>query len=72
MRELSESYGLRDDISVMSVARNSDVFKYEKAEEDLEAEWLLIKEVLDEAFDFVKAYKKMQDSEKQKGDISQQ
>ena len=30
------------------------------------------KEVLDEAFDFVKAYRKMQDSEKQKGEINQQ
>ena len=60
LRELSESYGLRDDISVMSVARNSDVFKYEKAEADLEAEWLLIKEVLDEA---IAGYLSMREAE---------
>jgi len=60
LNELSEVYGLRDDISVMSVARNSDVFKYEKAEEDLEEEWLLIKEVLDDA---ISGYLAMREAE---------
>ena len=49
LRELRDEFGLRDDISVMSVAKNSSVFKYEKAEEDLDAEWAVIEEVLLEA-----------------------
>jgi len=48
---LRDEFGLRDDISVMSVARNQDVFTYEKAEEDLEAEWELFRSVLDEAIE---------------------
>ena len=50
VRSLAESFGLRDDISAMSVARNPDIFKTEKPDEDMEADWLLIKEALDEAF----------------------
>ena len=50
VRGLSETFGLRDDISAMSVARNPDIFKNEKPDEDMEADWLLIKEALDEAF----------------------
>ena len=49
LRNLRDSFGLADDISVMSVARNQDVFSYARAEEDLEAEWELIRSVLDEA-----------------------
>jgi len=49
-RRLSETFGLRDDISVMSVARNPEIFKTEKPDEDMERDWLLIKEALDEAF----------------------
>ncbi len=49
LRTLRDSYGLSDDISVMAVARNSDVFTYEKADEDLEGEWDTIRSVLDEA-----------------------
>ena len=49
LRTLRDTFGLADDISVMSVARNQDVFSYERAEEDLEAEWETIRSVLDEA-----------------------
>ncbi len=37
--ELRDTFSLPDDISVMSVARNHDIFTYERAEEDLESEW---------------------------------
>ena len=46
---LRDTFGLKDDISVMSVARNQDVFSYARADEDLEEEWELIRSVLDEA-----------------------
>ena len=49
LRRLSDEFGLRDDISVMTVARNQDIFTYDKPEEDLEAEWELFRSVLDEA-----------------------
>ena len=49
LRALRDTFGLSDDISVMTVARNQDVFSYARADEDLEAEWEAIREVLDEA-----------------------
>ncbi len=49
LRTLRDTFGLADDISVMTVARNQDVFSYARAEEDLEAEWEIIRSVLDEA-----------------------
>ncbi len=49
LRELSREFSLLDDISTMSVARNSDVFKYERKEEDTEREWESVRLVLDEA-----------------------
>ena len=49
LRELRDSFGLIDDISVMSVARNQDIFRTERREVDLEAEWQLLCGVLDAA-----------------------
>lgn len=49
LTKLRDEFGLRDDISVMNVARNSAVFTTEKPEEDAERDWLMIKPVLDEA-----------------------
>ena len=49
LRRLSCEFGLRDDISVMTVARNQEIFTFDKPEEDLEAEWELFRSVLDEA-----------------------
>ena len=46
---LRDEFGLKDDISVMTVARNQEIFTYDKPEEDLEAEWELFRSVLDEA-----------------------
>ena len=51
LRTLRDEFSLTDDISVMTVARNQDVFTYDRAEEDLEAEWELFRSVLDEAID---------------------
>ncbi len=54
LRELRDEFGLRDDISVMSVARNSEIFKTDRIEEDEEAVWECVKPVLDGAIeDFV-------------------
>ncbi len=49
LRTLGHELGLRDDISIMTVARNQDIFTSERAEEDLEAEWQIFSEVLSEA-----------------------
>ena len=49
LRELASSFGIKDDISVMTVARNRDVFTYEKPEADLEAEWESVRSALDAA-----------------------
>ena len=49
LKRLRDEFGLADDISVMTVARNTDVFTHEKEDEDLEAEWLTFRAVLDEA-----------------------
>ena len=49
LRQLGEHLGLRDDISIMSVARNQDIFTYERSEEDMEGEWERIRAVLDDA-----------------------
>ncbi len=48
---LRDTYGLRDDISVMSVAANRELFLVKKPEEDVERDWARIKEVLDAATD---------------------
>ena len=39
LRELRDSYALADDISVMRVAANRDVFTFEKEDEDVEKDW---------------------------------
>ena len=36
---LRDTFGLTDDISVMTVARNQDIFKVKKPEEDVEKDW---------------------------------
>ena len=49
LRRLRDEFGLADDISVMTVARNQDIFTFDKSEEDLEGEWDLFRSVLDDA-----------------------
>ena len=65
LRTLRDSFGLADDISVMTVARNQDVFSYARADEDLEAEWENIREVLDEA---IRGYVEMRTVEGKKAE----
>ncbi len=48
---LRDKYGLRDDISVMSVARNHDIFQIKKPEEDIEHDWERVLTVLAKATD---------------------
>ncbi|MBE6552947.1 MAG: YicC family protein [Ruminococcaceae bacterium] len=48
---LRDEYGLRDDISVMSVARNAELFHAKRAEEDIDRDWQVILPVLDRAID---------------------
>ena len=49
LNELRDKFGLADDISVMTVARNQDVFRTTKVDADLEAEWQLLLPVLNAA-----------------------
>ena len=49
LERLRDEFGLADDISVMTVAQNRDLFSVRKPEEDTESDWLIIKPVLDEA-----------------------
>ncbi len=51
LRELGDKFGLRDDVSIMSVARNNDIFVIQKSEEDTEKDWQAVRIVLDEAID---------------------
>lgn len=51
---LRDEFKLKDDITVTSVARNSEIFKSERVEEDEEALWHNVKDVLDGALsDFI-------------------
>ncbi len=49
LKQLSETFGLKDDISTMRVAQNKDIFTQKKPEDDIEGEWENVKEVLQEA-----------------------
>ena len=48
---LRDGYGLQDDISVMSVARNQEIFRVRKPEEDIERDWARVLTVLEPAVD---------------------
>ena len=49
LRELGRKFDLRDDISIMSVARAQDIFVIQKSEDDAERDWTDVRTVLDEA-----------------------
>ena len=51
LEQLRDEFGLKDDISVMRIASNHDLFTVKKPEEDAERDWLEIKAVLAEAID---------------------
>ncbi len=49
LHEIGEQYGLREDVSVMSLARFPDVLTVRRAEQDEEALWDAVRQVADEA-----------------------
>ena len=51
LEKLRDEYGLRDDISVMSVAKNQQIFVIQKPEEDVEKDWSDVLSVLEKATD---------------------
>ena len=51
LRELSQKYGLLDDMAVSTLARYSDIFSVHKAPEDEELIWNSVREVLDQALE---------------------
>ena len=51
LRKLGEMFELRDDISIMRVAQNKEVFTVTKPEDDIEGDWLAVSEVLSGAVD---------------------
>lgn len=68
LEKLRDTFGLKDDISVMSVAQNREIFTVTRKEDDIEAAWLEIKPALDKALcEFVKA--REIEGEKLKADI---
>ena len=60
LKSLRDSFGLKDDITVMSVAANRDIFTYERPEEDLEGEWETFRTALDSA---IAGYVQMRETE---------
>ena len=51
LNTLAEKYSLKNDISVMQVAQNRDIFVIRKSEEDTEKEWADLRTVLDSAIE---------------------
>ena len=51
LRTLGERFDLKDDISIMRVAQNHDIFVIRKSEEDAEKEWQDLSLVIDEALE---------------------
>ncbi len=49
LQTLKERYNLKDDISVMQVAQNKEIFTVERPEVDMEAVWADVAPVVDEA-----------------------
>lgn len=63
LRKLRDEFNLADDISVMTVAQNREIFTVTKPEADMESDWLSIKPVLDEA---IAAFLKVREAEGEK------
>ena len=49
LEELRDEFGLEDDITVMKVAENRDIFVTKKQDEDTERDWEIVRPILDEA-----------------------
>ncbi len=60
LRLLRDTFGLADDITVMSVARNQEVFKTVRDEKEEEEEWALVEQVLREA---IRSHSEMRNNE---------
>ena len=60
LRSLRDAFSLRDDISVMSVARNQEIFKSVHEEADTDEDWQIISSALTEA---IAGYLAMRESE---------
>lgn len=68
LKELGEKFGLKDDISVMSVAQNRDIFTVNKPEDDMEKDWQTILPYLESAVDsFISSRER--EGEKLKSDL---
>ena len=65
LKALRDKFSLKDDISVMSVARNPDIFTYVKPEADAEEEWQEVLKVLDGA---IASHKAMREAEGKKAE----
>jgi len=63
LRQISAKYGLPDDVTVMRVAQNRDIFIIEKLDEDETAMWETVKSTLEKA---VEAYENMKATEGEK------
>ena len=48
---LRDEFSLKDDISVMRLAQNREIFMIKKPEDDLDSDWQVIKSVFDKALD---------------------
>lgn len=63
LRELGDKFGLRDDISIMRVAQNRDIFIETKSDDDIEKDWQAVSSVLDLAIEkFISARKREGDN----------
>lgn len=51
LRSLGDRFGLRDDVSIMTVAQNRDIFIQTKPDDDIEKDWLALSSVLDMAIE---------------------
>lgn len=58
--ELRDKFALKDDISVMKVASNRDIFVEKKPDDDMEKDWAEVKSVLAEA---IRGYNEMRTKE---------
>lgn len=65
LRKLAKDFDLHDDVSVMTVARNPDVFTVNKEDEDPETVWAELVAVLDEA---IAGYVEMRTAEGKKAE----
>lgn len=56
LRKLGEKFDLRDDISIMRVAQNKEIFVETKPDDDIEKDWAALSQVLDSAIEkFIEA-----------------